>query len=220
MPNNYDAAAWFYDELAQLVFGKALVRAQRFLLKSICVNDQILVVGGGTGWILEEIASVQASTLKITYVEISGRMISLSKKRNYGLNEVCFVHQSIEDYILMQQYDVILTPFLFDNFSEKRIRSVFNQLHYGLKPGGWWLLSDFQIQQDYKSIWQKVLLQTMYWFFGWLCSVETNKLIKMNSYFDQENYVLQEEKTFYQGFVISQIYRKQFDFLGDKRSMG
>lgn len=212
MPNNYDAAAWFYDELAQLVFGKALVRAQRFLVKSICVNDQILVVGGGTGWILEEIASVQASTLKITYVEISGRMISLSKKRNYGLNEVCFVHRSIEDYVLTQQYDVILTPFLFDNFSEKRIRSVFHQLHQSLKPGGWWLLCGFQIQQDYKSIWQKVLLQTMYWFFGWLCSVETNKLIKMNSYFDQENYVLQEEKTFYQGFVISQVYRKQTGF--------
>jgi ubiquinone/menaquinone biosynthesis C-methylase UbiE len=212
MPNNYDAAAWFYDSLAQLVFGKALVKAQRFLVKHISAASKVLIVGGGTGWILEEIARVQASTLNITYVEISRRMINLSKNRNYLLNEVSFIHAAIEDCELTQQYDVILTPFLFDNFSEKRILAIFNQLHQSLKPGGLWLLSDFQVQKSQAGIWQKIILKTMYWFFGWLCGVETKKLIKMSPFFEEQNYQLSAEKTFYHGFMISQVYRKPLQF--------
>ncbi len=208
MPNNYDAAAWFYDGLAQLVFGKTLVNAQRFLVKNIKAQSNILIVGGGTGWILEEIAKVHPTSLNITYVEISGRMINLSKAKRYLQNEVCFVHAAIEDCEIKDAYDVILTPFLFDNFAEERIQKVYNQLHQHLKPGGLWLLADFQIQHNYKSIWQKCLLQTMYWFFGWLCNVETKTLVKMDSYFLSEEYGLLEEKTFYQGFIISQVYQK------------
>jgi ubiquinone/menaquinone biosynthesis C-methylase UbiE len=214
MPNNYDAAAWFYDSLAHLVFGKALVRAQRFLVQHISANSKVLVVGGGTGWILEEIARVQASTLNITYVEISVRMINLSKNRNCLLNEVCFIHAGIEDCELTPKYDFILTPFLFDNFSEKRISAVFNQLHQSLKPGGLWLLADFQIQNNTAGIWQKIILKTMYSFFGWLCGVETKKLIKMNRFFEGKNYHLSAEKTFYHGFMISQVYQKTTLFLG------
>lgn len=208
MTNNYDAAAWFYDTLAQLIFGKALLKAQRFLVENIEPQTNILIVGGGTGWVLEEIARVQSPNLRITYVEISGRMIDLSKKRNYLQNEVNFIHAAIEDYKLVQQYDVILTPFLFDNFIERRIQVVFNQLHRSLKPDGLWLLADFQIQNNYKGIWQKTILQTMYLFFGLLCNVETKTLTKMNTFFKAENYTLFEEKTFYQGFIISQVYRK------------
>ncbi|MGI4021097.1 MAG: class I SAM-dependent methyltransferase [Janthinobacterium lividum] len=209
MPNNYDAAAWFYDWLAQLVFGKALIEAQRFLVRHIQPEAKILVVGGGTGWILEELARVQSSSFKITYVEISAKMISLSKKKYCGQNEVTFINRGIEDYELTDKFDVILTPFLFDNFSEKRSSAVFKQLHQHLKPGGLWLLADFQVQKSNAGIWQSIILKTMYWFFGWLCSVETKKLITMSPFFRNENYNLSAEKIFYQGFIIAQVYQKQ-----------
>lgn len=209
MPNNYDAAAWFYDRLSRLVFANALVRAQRFLVQHIAADKSVLIVGGGTGWVLEEIAVLQPTSLKIIYVEISAKMMRLSKQRNCGQNEVEFVPLGIEDYVISQQFDAILTPFLFDNFSEKRILSVFKQLHQSLKPGGLWLLCDFQVEKKRAGIWQKLILQTMYWFFGWLCSVETRKLISMKPYFQKENYSLIAQKTFYKGFIISQVYQKR-----------
>lgn len=212
MPNNYDAAAWFYDGLSRLVFGDALVRAQRFLVEHIAAEKSVLIVGGGTGWILEEIALLQQASLKIIYVEISAKMMRLSAQRNCGQNEVEFVQLGIEDYAADQQFDVVLTPFLFDNFSEKRVHSVFKQLHQSLKPGGLWLLCDFQVQKNQAGIWQKFILQTMYWFFGWLCNVETKKLISMKPYFDEENYALTVQKTFYSGFIVSQAYRKPVEF--------
>lgn len=209
MPNNYDAAAWFYDRLAQLVFGETLIEAQRYLVRHIGQEAKVLIVGGGTGWVLEEIARLQTSTLKITYVEISAKMMSLSQKKNCGQNEVIFVNRGIEDHQITTAFDVILTPFLFDNFSAERIRVVFNKLHQSLKPGGLWLLADFQIQNKCKAIWQKLMLKTMYLFFGWLCGVETKKLITMCPFFLAEKYHLSAEKTFYKGFIISQVYQKQ-----------
>lgn len=212
MPNNYDAAAWFYDALAKLVFGKALIRAQQFLIKEIRPKTHLLIVGGGTGWILEELAKVHPSSLKITYVEISAKMIALSRKRNFGQNEVFFVQKPIESYQLTQKYDVILTPFLFDNFSVARIQSVFDQLHGSLKSNGLWLLADFQVQKNRQRGWQKLLLKTMYLFFGWLCSVETSKLIEMDTFFNYKNYIKEAENTFYKGFIIAQVYQKNTDF--------
>ncbi|MGI4804330.1 MAG: class I SAM-dependent methyltransferase, partial [Janthinobacterium lividum] len=197
MPNNYDAAAWFYDGLSRLVFGNSLIKAQRFLVKNLPAEATILIVGGGTGWILEEIAAVKSASLTITYVEISAKMLRLSRQKKCGRNEVTFVNAGIEDYQNKQQFDVILTPFLFDNFSENRIQSVFQQLHQSLKPNGLWLLCDFQVEENYAGLWQKIVLQIMYWFFGWLCSVETRKLIVMDTFFQAENYKLLSEKTFY-----------------------
>lgn len=211
MPNNYDAVAWFYDGLSQLIFGKAIVNAQRFLVQRIPEKATVLIVGGGTGWILEEIARVHASGLNITYVEISGRMINLSKERNYGQNEVGFIHAAIEDCELTDQYDVILTPFLFDNFSENHIRSVFEQLNNQLKPGGIWLLCDFQIHENQSAFWQKLVIKMMYWFFGLLCQVETKRLIDMHPYFHIK-YELLEEQTFFHGFISSGIFTKRNDF--------
>ena len=212
MPNNYDAAAWFYDGLAQLVFGKALVKAQHFLVKYISAEKNILIVGGGTGWILEEIAKVQSASLKITYVEISAKMLRLSQQKKCGQNEVDFILADIANCHFLKQFDVIITPFLFDNFTEKHIQSVFCQLHQSLKPDGLWLICDFQIEKNHSGLWQKMILQTMYWFFGWLCDVETRKLIEMDTFFMAENYRLLSEKTFYRGFMISQVYRHQPEF--------
>ncbi|WP_029204172.1 class I SAM-dependent methyltransferase [Pedobacter agri] len=111
MINNYDKIANYYDSLSRLVFGKSQVNAQINQLKSITKNSSILIVGGGTGWILEEIGKRHPSGLKITYVEISAKMLVLSKDRDYGANSVLFIHSSIEDFNLEDHFNIILTPF-------------------------------------------------------------------------------------------------------------
>ncbi|RZL39782.1 MAG: methyltransferase domain-containing protein [Pedobacter sp.] len=110
--NNYDKIANYYDSLSRLVFGKSQLNAQINQLKNIKKNSSILIVGGGTGWILEEIGKRHPSGLKITYVEISAKMLALSKDRDYGANSVLFIHSSIEDFNLGDHFNIILTPFL------------------------------------------------------------------------------------------------------------
>ena len=97
MKGNYYNVAPFYDLLSHLVFGNSISQALLFLVTAIPANSSVLIIGGGTGQILEEISKKYISGLQITYVEISKKMISLSKKRSTGNNLVVFINQSILD---------------------------------------------------------------------------------------------------------------------------
>ncbi|HEY2583916.1 MAG TPA: methyltransferase domain-containing protein, partial [Mucilaginibacter sp.] len=100
MAANYNNSAWFYDKLSGMVYGRALINAQVYLLQYIPEGAHVLIVGGGTGWILEEITKIHPSGLQITYVEIAADMIALSKKRNTGNNKVVFINEAIENVSL------------------------------------------------------------------------------------------------------------------------
>ena len=91
MPNNYNTIANTYDFLSRLIFQKSIVNAQVFLLNYISANSKILIVGGGTGWVLEELSKIHSEGIEITYVEKSEKMISLSKQKNIKNNKAVFM---------------------------------------------------------------------------------------------------------------------------------
>lgn len=208
MNNNYDKIANHYDTLSRLVFFKSQVNAQISQLQYIPKNSSVLIVGGGTGWILEEIAKIYSGGLKIVYVEISAKMIVLSQKRNCKNNQVEFVNLSIEGFETDIVFDVILTPFLFDNFAEQRAAKVFNQLNAYLKEEGLWFLVDFSLNQTNGSWWKWLLLKSMYSFFKLLGIVEATRLIDMNPYFLNAGYQILELQSYYGSFIRAIIYKK------------
>ncbi|MFA6086844.1 class I SAM-dependent methyltransferase [Mucilaginibacter sp.] len=205
MGGNYDNSASFYDSLSRLVFGRALIQAQVYLLPQIPPNSNVLIIGGGTGWILEEITKLHPSGLNITYVEISAKMTALSRKRNVGDNQVNFINKPVQQVELNQQ-DVIITSFLFDNFTEGNMHPLFAHIHAMLKPGGLWLNTDFQLSGKW---WQYILLKSMLLFFKVLCGVESWRLPDVAKQFNNYGYQVIEEGTFFNDFVVTKMYRKQ-----------
>ncbi len=208
MINNYDKIANQYDVLSRLVFFKSQVSAQIAQLKHIQSGNSILIVGGGTGWILEEIAVIFPAGLKIVYVEISAKMMVLSCARDYKNNVVEFINLGIEDYHTDIKFDVILTPFLFDNFSKSRIDIVFNKLNRYLKDQGLWLMVDFYLSEKGEKLWKKLLIKSVYLFFEMLSIVEAKNLIEMNPYFMKQDYKRLEEKYYYGNLIKAVIYQK------------
>jgi len=208
MQNNYDNIAKYYDTASRLVFGKAQFNAQINQLQYIGNSNSILVVGGGTGWILEEIAKIKSSGLNIIYVELSTKMIELAKVRNYGLNNVSFINTRIEDFDQDISFDIILTPFLFDNFLLEKCESVFRKLDTHLKKDGLWFLVDFTVASKKGNRWKKVFLKVMYRFFKIISQVEAKALINMNPFFIKANYQIVNERFYYQQFIQAIIYRK------------
>jgi ubiquinone/menaquinone biosynthesis C-methylase UbiE len=206
MAANYNNSAWFYDRLSALVYGKALIKAQVWLLQFISPGSKILLVGGGTGRILEEIAKIHQSGLQITYVEIAPKMIELSKEKNYGDNAVVFINDAIENVNLADDFDIVFTPFLFDNFTEENFQKLFTHIHQRLRNGGLWLNADFQLTGKW---WQHILLRSMFIFFRLVCGIEGNKLPDIKKCFVDHGYRLMEEKVFYGEFILSSIYRKK-----------
>jgi ubiquinone/menaquinone biosynthesis C-methylase UbiE len=162
---NFNSIAVFYDNLCQLVFGQYVKTSQIEALEFLQPNSTILIVGGGTGWILDEISKIYPSGLTITYIDISSKMIQLSKKRNSALNTIEFLEAGIENVNLnAKQYDAILTPFLFDAFAQSTANLVFEKLNESLKINGIWLYTDFYLSQKSKY-WKRLTIKLMYIFF-------------------------------------------------------
>lgn len=213
MENNYDIIAPYYDVLSRLVYFRSQLKAQTDQLAFIPANSSILIAGGGTGWILEEIAKLHPSGLQITYVEISEKMISLSKKRNVKANNVSYIHAAAEDLELSSDYDVIITAFLFDNFANDKISIVFNKFDKALKPEGLWLFSDFYYSEATGRRWQKYLLKTMYFFFRRISNVEASMLINTESYFSGQYDQPLKTAYYYAGFIKAVVYQKSSKIL-------
>lgn len=211
MVNNYDRIAANYDRLSRMIFGKAIIRAQQSLLPLLESPARVLIVGGGTGWILEEIARVCPSGLTIDYVEISSNMLDLARKRNYQDNQVKFVHAGIEDYTAPAAYDVVMTPFLFDNFGRERAQTVFQKLNNTLKNGGLWLFTDFHIDKGMNRVWQQALLRSMYIFFKNISHVEADQLPDMQALFTAYNFGIISETFHFGRFIHSVAYGKSGD---------
>lgn len=208
MNNNYDPIAKYYDVLSRAVYFRSQLKAQINQLPLIPANSNILIVGGGTGWILEEIAKVHAAGLTITYIEISAKMLEKSKKRAVKENHITYIHSSAENFTTSDTYDVILTAFFFDNFEGEKVKDVFFQYHGLLRKGGLWLFSDFYYTPQSGKLWQAFLLKTMYLFFKLISNIEAHVLVNMEPYFAAESYQQIKAAFYYGGFIKSIVYRK------------
>jgi ubiquinone/menaquinone biosynthesis C-methylase UbiE len=206
--NNYNRIAAVYDSLSRMIFFKSQIKAQSDQLKYITPKSKILIVGGGTGWVLEELSKLYSSELYITYVEVSTKMIRLAKKRDVKKNKVTFIPLAIEKFESLDQFDVIQSAFLFDNFSDERASQVFDQLEKYLKPGGLWLFCDFQYEKQQGKTWKWLMLKTMYLFFRLVSNVEAKELVNMDPFFEKRYFTKIFFKSYYNGFIKSVVYKK------------
>ena len=211
--DNYDNIAFVYDRLSRLIFGKAQVVAQTSLLAYIKKGDRLLIAGGGTGWILDEITKIHPSGLEIDYIETSAKMLSKSKKRQFGLNKITFTQKNVEDTDLNQIYDVIMTGFFFDNFEIRKAEQIFIYLDSLLNSGGLWLFTDFKPHFGKGYIWQTVMLKIMYIFFRAVCKIEATHLVNMSPIFKDARYKPIFELTGYGNFIHSITYEKNSSFI-------
>ncbi len=206
--NNYDAISGSYDVLSRTIFLNAQVNAQVEQLEHIKAGASVLIVGGGTGWILEEITKIHREGLDIIYVELSEKMLARAKRRDYGSNQVEFVHSDIETYACPHEFDVIHTAFLFDNFVDSRAIWVFHLLFKHLKLGGMWLYTDFKVDPGKGVRWKSTMLNLMYAFFRKIAHVEASKMPAMDQYFANNNFKILKQKQYYKGFIESIIFQK------------
>ncbi len=209
LQNNYDPVASYYDALSRLVFGRAEIDAQVCLLRNLSIGDNILIIGGGTGWIVEEITLIRSEGLKITYVESSRKMMAKAKKRDGGKNEVSWVLAPVEEFMTDERFDYILTGFFFDNFSTEHSRFIVGQLNGLLKANGFWCFADFACSKQTTPLWQRMLLQSMYLSARFICRVQAASLPDMEPLFRAAGYDQVFARRFYHGMITSVLYLKK-----------
>ena len=208
MSNNYDPIARYYDSLSRLVFGRSEIDAQVGMLPFVQAGSRVLIVGGGTGWILEELAALHPAGLRIVYVESSGKMMALSKARGCGENVVEFVQLPVEQFVTEDRYDCILTGFVFDNFSATGAGYVFRLLDGLLCDGGRWLFADFCLQRGVVKFWQTLMLKTMYGLARLICGVDARQLPDTDPLFAAAGYRPLQRAYYYARFIKAIVYEK------------
>lgn len=203
--SGFDYVAPIYDSLARLVFRKSIVEAQTYFLNKITPSSRVLILGGGTGWLLEQLLR-EVPTCSVWYVEKSAKMIDRSRKRKIN-NRVYFIHGTEENIPPDLTFDVIITNFYFDLFHNNTLQRVIQHLHRYTLPSTRWFVTDFI---DGGKWWQRLLLKVMYYLFRVVCNIEANQLPRWNKQM-KRGWVESKSKSWYGNFIRSSVwYRLDF----------
>lgn len=206
---NFDRIAFAYDALKCLAFGKSLHQAQNFLVPFIPEQSKILIVGGGTGQIILDI--IKSKNVKaMTYVELSENMLNAAKARARPYANIHFVLGSAHELSTSENFDVIITPFVLDLYSDEELRPFVGSLDKLLSPNGLWMVSDFKIASapGYKVLWQKALVKSMYLFFSMVSDLKVRQLPDYDAVLKLSGYKVMHERAFFGGLVHSQVLTK------------
>lgn len=204
--NDFDSIAGIYDGVARLVFGKSIGESQVVFLSMIKPQSTVLVLGGGTGWALQELIKARPS-VEVVYVEKSRKMLDAAKSRmaKWNTSNVRWVNSSIEEWENTVQYDIITCYFFLDVFESGKLEQVIvPKLVKWLKPNGHILVADFQRSN---VISQKILLSAMHLFFRLTCRLESRALSDLHGTLKSVGFTAIKEVYFFKQLIFSRVYK-------------
>jgi len=217
----FDHLAPGYDFLSRMVFGNALRNAQSYFLEQLPRGGRILVMGGGSGWFLEQLLS-QTDCPEIVYQDVSAQMLRRSEERirrvlPNQLPRVRFVQAGILD-LPRQKFEVICTHCFLDLFSSESLPGVVNRLSDRLLPKGVWYFSDFHPVDHFPMNGvSRLLLWLMYRFFRSTCRIEAERLPAFDLAWQANGLSAGEEKCFYGGMIRAQLFHQTPSISGGAR---
>jgi ubiquinone/menaquinone biosynthesis C-methylase UbiE len=205
---NYDRVAPFYDLLASLVFGQKLTKAESHFYAQVKDPASILIFGGGTGKCLKPL-QLHYPKATIHFLEASTKMISIASGRTIPNHKsVEFIHGNEQLLVNQpQQYDLVVTSFVLDVFSESRLRNAMDILYKVLRTAGYWIQTDFYVYQS-NPWWQKALVRTMYWFFWITANQHNQQIADFDHHFKERSLALVAQKMFCHDMVKTVLYHK------------
>ncbi len=200
MKNDFDRVAPIYDLLASLVFGRKLEKAQKTFLNVITPDSKVLVIGGGTGKILEWLP--QDLNLEIAYVELSKTMLQKAQKKNCR-HRVEFYQNDVLS--LEGQYDYVIANFFLDCFDSDSLKKVIAKLKDLMKDDALLFVTDFRKNSDGRDRFFRVIMHS---FFRLASNLESSHLGDIHeeilgSNFNELNYQMIDR-----GQLFSAVYRK------------
>lgn len=195
---DYSKIAPVYQLLSRLVFGKTLINAQLKALTKTNLGGKLLICGGGDGEILKHLQFFKG---EITFLELSAKMIDLARKKTD--RNITFANTDFFNFQPSEKYDVILLPFLLDNFSELQMQLAAQKLASLLATNGEIWVIDFT---ETPNFWQRSLMFLMYSFFKVVANVKVNKLPAIEMNMNNCGFLKVDEIFFYGRFIEAKRY--------------
>jgi len=202
--NDFNRIASVYDALASVVFGKNLIKAQHHFLQVIPDDATVLIVGGGSGELLQTLLQ-QRPGCQVVYVDASERMVELARQRVQNSAQVTFLCGTENVDMPWRAFTVVITNFYLDLFTQQSMQKIITRLRSLLVPGALWLVTDFVTPT---KLWQKILLKSMYLFFRITSNIEASRISDWQEMLGNAGLSCQQTKAFYHGMIKSAVFRK------------
>jgi tRNA (cmo5U34)-methyltransferase len=197
----FDFLAPVYDRLAQFVFGKSITDTQTCFLETIPPHARVLILGGGTGWLLKKLEACNSSCV-IWYVENSFGMMKKARLHRVK-NLVHFIEGTEEAIPIDLKFDVVITNFYLDLFADETLKCVIDRINTHVTPSSTWLVSEFIKGSTW---WHHWMLKVMYLFFRNVCDIEANQLPEWQKQLGNQGWEVVSSKPFYHGFIHSTVW--------------
>ena len=170
--------------------------------------------GGGDGRFLARLLSANP-TVQIDFVDLSTKMIALARRRivkagEANLIRVRFHADDVRKFVLQTgSYDLIVTNFFLDCFSNEQLTDVIAHLSKCAAPDAKWLVSDFRESAGpLGRIWTKAVTRSLYAAFRLTTSLRVTRLPAYVSALNKAGYSLQRQKNLLGGLLHSPLWRK------------
>lgn len=207
----FDILAPHYDWMEAILAGRKLDRCREALIGSLPEVRDVLLVGEGHGKFLTEILRRKPEA-EITCVDASAQMLEVSRRRleRMGLSHerVRFVCADVREAEL-STYDLVVTNFFLDCLTEGQLEAVTRRLADCLRPGGRWLVADFQIPS---TGWKRWRAQGIHWlmyrFFRAITRLPAGEMHPPAPYLQRSGLRCEERREFDWGLLYSELWRK------------
>ena len=198
----FNRVAPFYDGLARLVFGSAIMEAQLHFITEINAKDKVLILGGGTGWILKELQT-RKPYCEIVYVETSSAMMTRAKRNVLYADNVTFFNWDIGE-LEKKEFNVVIAPFFFDLFSQSTLKKTIRVIQERTAENSKWIVTDFI---DNGTWWQGIMLSTMILFFRIMARMKAKELPKWKEELVFSGLTTVSERSFYRNFIVTALFK-------------
>lgn len=206
--NDYNRIAWIYDALAQSVFRGAVLKSQTHFLPLIQPNSNLLIIGGGSGQVLEAINRLNIPLI-IDFIEPAQPMIEKAKRRCSKLHNLSInFHQvRFQDFETSSRYDWVCCFYFLDLFKEQTFNLHVKHISQLMNSNSQLLVSEFQNPSGH--FWKKVLSRLMHLFFKLTTNLESNRLKDIHTLLTNQGFDRVNKAEFFSQFIFSAVYQKE-----------
>lgn len=209
----YDRLAFAYQAIERIVFGDQLQSARVALLDELPPWQRTLILGDGDGRLLEAIVQrmSEGSEQMISSVDHSDAMLSQQKQRvanQSASKQIEWIKADALSFIPdSHSFDVIVTPFFLDCFSEEQLQDALPRWLRGLRQEGRWYYVDFVLPETgWRRIRAACLSRIMHCFFWLTTGLPNTKLLNVPVMLRRLGLEPEFQTNRFGGMIVTEIY--------------
>lgn len=206
---SFDRLAPVYRAMEAMLAGGLMQRCRTAHLTAVGGAPRVLVYGEGPGRFVEALLARHPQAA-VVVVEASARMIWEARRRLPSPAAIDWIHADARAWAPEPEaFDVIASHFFLDCFPPEDLRLLVPAAARGLRPGGLWLLSDFQRAAHGWRRWRsRAILWLMYRWFRVVTRLPASRLECPDQFLERQGLNLESRRLFSAGLLRADLWRR------------